>query len=73
MTKLISYTPTGCDMPVAQVSPNTPDWVLNTIDGCWDKVSSGFGDHMTVEELSSIQRQEELDEYNEEYGQANAW
>ena len=73
MTKLISYTPTGCTSPVAQVSPNLPEWVLTTIDGCWDSVSSGLSDRMTVEELASIQRQEEIEEYNEEYGQANAW
>ena len=73
MSKLIPFTPDNCDAPVAFVSPDLPDYIKNVINANWDKTSSGFGDHITVDELISIQDQEFLDEMNEEYANANAW
>ncbi len=73
MKKLIPYSPAGCDLPVAYVSDNLPDYVLRVIDNNYDKISSGLGDHYSVDELKSIQDQELIDEYNEEYALANAY
>ena len=73
MKKLIEYTPSGCDLPVAYVSDNLPDYVLRVIDNNYDKISSGLGNHYSVDELTSIQQQELIDEYNEEYALANAY
>ena len=73
MKKLIPYSPAGCDQPVALVSDNLPDYILRVIDNNYDKISSGFGNHYSVDELTSIQQQELIDEYNEEYALANAY
>jgi len=73
MKQLVPFTPTNCNGPVALVSDNLPDYILQVIDNNWDKISSGLGTHYTVEEITSIHDQEMIEEYNEEYASGNAW
>jgi len=62
------FTPQGCTQPVALVSDNCDQLVLDVINKCWDKTSSGLGSHIYVEELiESISDQETVQEYWEEY------
>ena len=68
MTKLIPFTPSNCNEPVALVSPNLPEWVQGVLDESWDKVSSGLGDHTYVEDLiQNTTDPDLLQEYWEEY------
>ena len=68
MTDLKSFTPQGCSQPVALVSPNCEQLVLDVITNNWDKTSSGLGSHVYVEDMiQSIDDQEMIQEYWEEY------
>jgi len=68
MTKLIPFTPTNCDQPVALVSPNLPEWVQGVIDEHWMDVSSGLGNHTYVEDMiQNTTDPDLLQEYWEEY------
>ena len=66
MKKLTSFTPQGCTNPVALVSPNCSQLVLDVINNSWDKSSSGLGDHHYVNS-ETITDSDELQEYWEEY------
>ena len=66
MKKLIPFTPQGLESPVALVSPNCSQLVLDVINNSWDKSSSGLGDHYYVDS-QSITDPDELQEYWEEY------
>jgi len=66
MKKLIPFTPQGLTSPVALVSPNCSQLVLDVINNNWDKSSSGLGDHHYVDS-QSITDADELQEYWEEY------
>ena len=66
MKKLIPFTPQGLNSPVALVSPNASQLVLDVINNSWDKSSSGLGDHH-YEDSQSITDADELQEYWEEY------
>ena len=66
MKKLIPFTPQGLNSPVALVSPNASQLVLDVINNNWDKSSSGLGDHHYVDS-QSITDADELQEYWEEY------
>ena len=66
MKKLIPFTPQGLTSPVALVSPNCSQLVLDVINNSWDKSSSGLGDHHYVDS-QSITDADELQEYWEEY------
>ncbi len=62
------FTPLGCTQPVALVSPSCEQLVLDVINKCWEKTSSGLGSHVYVEELiESISDQETVQEYWKEY------
>ena len=68
MKKLTPFTPQGCDKPVAMVSPNCSQLVLDVLENSWDKTSSGLGTHYYVEDVrETITDSEELQEYWEEY------
>ena len=68
MTKLIPFTPSNCNEPVAYVSPDLPEWVQGVIDESWMKVSSGLGNHTYVEDLiQNTTDPDLLQEYWEEY------
>ena len=68
MKNLQPFTPQGCDKPVAMVSPNCSQLVLDVLENNWDKSSSGFGSHIYVEDLvENITDPEILQEYWEEY------
>ena len=64
--KLIPFTPQGCDKPVAMVSPNCSQLVLDVLENSWDKTSSGLGSHIYVDS-QSITDADELQEYWDEY------
>ena len=66
MKNLIPFTPQGCDKPVAMVSPNCSQLVLDVLENSWDKTSSGLGSHIYVDS-QSITDADELQEYWEEY------
>ena len=66
MKKLIPFTPQGCRTPVALVSPNCSQLVLDVLENSWDKTSSGLGSHTYVDS-QSITNPDELQEYWEEY------
>ena len=66
MKKLIPFTPQGHTSPVALVSPNCSQLVLDVINNSWDKSSSGLGDHHSVNS-ETITDPELLQEYWEEY------
>ena len=66
MKNLIPFTPQGCDKPVAMVSPNCSQLVLDVLENNWDKSSSGLGSHTYVDS-QSITDSDELQEYWEEY------
>ena len=66
MKKLIPFTPQGLKSPVALVSPNCSQLVLDVINNSWDKSSSGLGDHYYVDS-QSITDPDELQEYWDEY------
>ena len=67
MKKLIPFTPQGLSSPVALVSPNCSQLVLDVINNSWDKYSSGLGDHNSVVDSETITDTDELQEYWEEY------
>ena len=68
MTKLIPFTPSNCNEPVAYVSPDLPDWVQGVLDESWMKVSSGLGSHTYVEDMiQNTTDPDLLQEYWEEY------
>ena len=68
MKNLQPFTPQGCDKPVAMVSPNCSQSVLDVLENNWDKSSSGFGSHIYVEDLvENITDPEIIQEYWEEY------
>ena len=67
MKKLIPFTPQGLTSPVALVSPNCSQLVLDVINNSWDKSSSGLGDHYKVVDSETITDPDELQEYWEEY------
>ena len=68
MKNLQPFTPQGCDKPVALVSPNCSQLVLDVLENNWDKSSSGFGSHIYVEDLvENTTDPEILQEYWEEY------
>ena len=64
--ELIPFTPQGLERPVALVSPNCSQLVLDVINNSWDKSSSGLGDHYYVNS-ETITDPDELQEYWEEY------
>jgi len=66
MKKLIPFTPQGCTNPVALVSPNCSQLVLDVLENSWQESSSGLGSHIYVDS-QSITDSEELQEYWEEY------
>ena len=66
MKKLIPFTPQGLNSPVALVSPNASQLVLDVLENSWDKTSSGLGSHTYVDS-QSITDADELQEYWEEY------
>jgi len=66
MKKLTPFTPQGRSNPVALVSPNCSQLVLDVLENSWDKTSSGLGSHTYVDSLS-ITDPDELQEYWEEY------
>ena len=49
MKQLKEYTPQGCTEPVALISDNLPEYVLQVIDNNWSKTSSGLGNHFGVD------------------------
>ena len=65
--ELIPFTPQGLTRPVALVSPNCSQLVLDVINNSWDKSSSGLGDHYKVVDSETITDPDELQEYWEEY------
>ena len=67
MKKLIPFTPQGHTDPVALVSPNCSQLVLDVLENSWDKSSSGLGDHYKVVDSETITDPELLQEYWEEY------
>ena len=67
MKKLTPFTPQGCDKPVAMVSPNCSQLVLDVLENSWDKTSSGLGTHYKVVDSQSITDPDELQEYWDEY------
>ena len=67
MKKLNPFTPQGLSSPVALVSPNCSQLVLDVINNSWDKSSSGLGDHYKVVDSETITDPDELQEYWEEY------
>ena len=74
MKQLVPFTPTNCDLPVALVSPNLPEWVQGVLNENWDKTSSGFQDVIScddvvnqVDEETSELLAEMLHELREEY------
>ena len=68
MTKLIPFTPSNCNEPVAYVSPDLPEWVQGVLDENWDKVSSGLGVHTYIEDMiQNTTDPDLLQEYWEEY------
>ena len=68
MKQLVPFTPSNCEQSVAYVSPNLPTWIKDVIDKDWDKVSSGLGDHVYVEDLIQDETDPDiLQEYWEEY------
>ena len=64
--ELIPFTPQGLERPVALVSPNASQLVLDVLNNSWDKSSSGLGSHVYVDS-ESITDPDELQEYWEEY------
>ena len=66
MKKLIPFTPLELKSPVALVSPNCSQLVLDVINNSWYKSSSGLGDHHYVIS-ETITDPDELQEYWEEY------
>ena len=66
MKNLKPFTPQGCDKPVALVSPNCSQLVLDVLENSWDKSSSGLGSQTYVDS-QSITDADELQEYWEEY------
>ena len=66
MKKLIPFTPQRLESPVALVSPNCSQLVLDVINNSWDKSSSGLGDHYYVDS-ENITDPELLHEYWDEY------
>ena len=66
MKNLKPFTPQGCNKPVALVSPNCSQLVLDVLENRWDKTSSGLGSHTYVDS-QSITDADELQEYWEEY------
>jgi len=68
MNKLKHFTPSGCERPVALISPNCPDFIKDVITNNWDKSSSGLGSHYYIEDVKeTITDPEILQEYWEEY------
>ena len=68
MNKLVPFTPQGCENPVALVSPNCSQLVLDILEKDWAYTSSGLGSHTYVEDLTQeITDPELLQEYWEEY------
>ena len=68
MNKLVPFTPQGCENPVALVSPNCSQLVLDILEKDCAYTSSGLGSHTYVEDLSQeITDPELLQEYWEEY------
>ena len=68
MTKLIPFTPSNCNEPVAYVSPDLPDWVQGVLDERWMHVTSGLGNHTYVEDIiQNTTDPDVLQEYWEEY------
>ena len=63
---LIPFTPQGLERPVALVSPNASQLVLDVLNNSWDKSSSGLGSHIYMDS-ESITDPDELQEYWEEY------
>ena len=66
MKKLIPFTPQGLTSPVALVSPNCSQLVLDVINKSWDKTSSGLCDHYYMNS-ETITDPDELQEYWDEY------
>ena len=64
--ELIPFTPQGLSRPVALVSPNASQLVLDVLNNSWDKSSSGLGSHIYMDS-ESITNPDELQEYWEEY------
>ena len=60
------FTPQGRTYPVAMVSPNCSQLVLDVLENSWDKSSSGLGTHHYVDSENIIDP-DELQEYWEEY------
>ena len=68
MKKLIPFTPQGLNSPVALVSPNASQLVLDVINNNWDKSSSGLGDHYYIEDVMEKNTDPDINqEYWEEY------
>ena len=67
MKKLVPFTLQGHTRPVALVSPNCSQLVLDVLNNSWDKSSSGLGDHYKVVDSETITDPDELQEYSEEY------
>lgn len=65
--ELVPFTPQGLERPVALVSPNCSQLVLDVLNNSWDKSSSGLGDHYCVVDSETITDPDELQEYWEEY------
>ena len=59
---LIPFTPQGLERPVALVSPNASQLVLDVLNNSWDKSSSGLGSHIYMDS-ESITDPDELQEY----------
>lgn len=67
--QLEQFTPKGCNRPVALISHDIPEFIKDVITEKWMESSSGFGSHFTFDEFVD----EQVQEYQEEYAQANAW
>ena len=68
MKKLVPFTPQGLKSPVALVSPNCSQLVLDVINNSRDKSSSGLGDHYYIEDVMEKNTDPDINlEYWEEY------
>ena len=66
MKQLELFSVDNASRPVALVSPNCSQLVLDVLNNSWDKSSSGLGDHYYVNS-ETITDPDELQEYWEEY------
>lgn len=49
--RLVPFTPSCCNYPVAMISEDLPNYIKEMIVRSWSAESSGFGDHLYVDEV----------------------